>query len=152
MIYLVAAVAKNGVIGNQGKIPWNLPEDREHFKELTMGHIIVMGRRTYEEIGFPLPGRTTYLVSSVRREEGEHITTIQSLREGIEKAGEEDVFICGGACLYREALPLAQGLYLTELDTEVEGDTFFPEFDKNIFQEISREKRAGYDFVEYRRR
>lgn len=152
MIYLVAALAKNRVIGNQGQIPWDLPEDRERFKALTMGHIIVMGRRTYEEIGFPLPGRTTYLVSSVMREEGECITTVKSLQEAIEKAGDEDIFICGGAGLYKEALPLAEGLYLTELEKEIVGDTFFPEFDKSEFQEVGREKRAGFDFVEYRRK
>lgn len=160
MIYIIAALAKNRVIGDKGKIPWDLPEDRDYFKSRTMGHIIVMGRRTYEEIGFPLPGRKTYLISSVMKEEGENITTVKSLSEVIAKVRElelatgkkEDIFICGGARLYQEALPLAGGLYLTELEAEVKGDAFFPEVDKRVFQEVNRNKREGYDFVEYRRR
>lgn len=160
MIYIIAALAKNRVIGNKGRIPWDLPEDREHFKNLTMGHIIVMGRRTYEEIGFPLPGRRTYLISSVLKEEGTNITTVKSLQEVIGKVQElelatgkkEDIFICGGARLYREALPLAAGLYLTEIEADIAGDAFFPEVDQSVFEEVSREKREGYAFVEYRRK
>lgn len=160
MIYIIAAVAKNRVIGNEGKIPWDLPEDREHFKNFTMGHSIVMGRRTYEEIGFPLPGRMTYLVSSTRREEGENITTVKTLSEAITLAGqretpegeEKKIFICGGERLYEEALYLADCLYLTEIHEEREGDAFFPEVDREVFVEAGREEKGKFDFVEYRRK
>lgn len=151
MIAIIAAVAKNGVIGKDGKIPWNIPEDMEHFKELTMGKNIVMGRITYEEIGHPLPGRMTYLVSSHLKVEEENCHTVSSLTEALECAGMEDVFICGGASLYREGMDFADTLFLTEIQKEVAGDTFFPEI-PNMFTEAKREKRDGYDFVMYQRK
>ena len=152
MIALIAAMAKNRVIGKDGKIPWNLPEDMAHFKELTMGHVIVMGRRTYEEIGRPLPGRRTYLISSTIQVEEENCHTVLSLQEVLKREKDEDIFICGGATLYEEAMELAERLYMTEIDTEVEGDTYFPEIDREQFEVVDRqEKQGGFTFVEYRR-
>lgn len=152
MVAIIAALAKNRVIGKDGKIPWNLPEDREHFRKLTMGHIIVMGRRTYEEIGHPLPGRKTYLVSSTLRVEKQNCHTVKSLSQVLEKEKGEHIFICGGAMLYEEALPLADRLYLTELDWEEEGDTFFPNVEAASFREMKREEREdGYAFIRYDR-
>lgn len=152
MVAIIAALAKNRVIGKDGKIPWDLPEDREHFRKLTMGHIIVMGRRTYEEIGHPLPGRKTYLVSSTLRVEKQNCHTVKSLSQVLEKEKGEHIFICGGAMLYEEALPLADRLYLTELDWEEEGDTFFPNVESASFREMKREEREdGYAFIRYDR-
>ena len=138
-IAVIAAVAKNHVIGRAGRIPWDLPEDRAHFRELTMGNIIVMGRRTYEEIGHPLPGRITYILSSTRWT-------------------EEENCICGGATLYQEALPLADRIYLTELSWEVAGDTYFPQIDEKIFCERDRTvindrcSRGTVSFITYEKR
>lgn len=153
MIAMIAAMAKNRVIGRDGHIPWDLPEDRAHFKELTMGNVIVMGRRTYEEIGRPLPGRTTYLISSTLRMEEEEFHTAASLQEVICRESERDIFICGGAMLYQEAMDIADRIYITELLWEVEGDTFFPKIEEEQFYVTERlEREGGYSFVTYSRR
>lgn len=154
MVYLIAARAANGVIGRDGRIPWRIPGDLHRFRDLTLGHIVVMGRRTYEEIGRPLPGRRTILVSSSHRVETDICTTVSTLTAALEAAAGQDVYICGGERLYREALPLADVLYLTELHIPVEGDTVFPAFDPADFTETARvpgEDEIPYDFVTYRR-
>lgn len=152
MVAIIAALAKNRVIGRGGEIPWDLPEDREHFRRLTWGHVIVMGRRTFEEIGQPLPGRMTYLISSTMQIEQENCHTVTSLPEVLEKEKGRDIFICGGAMLYEEAMPLAERLYLTELDWEEPGDTFFPIVDTGVFRETERVTgECGYAFVTYER-
>lgn len=129
-IAMIAAMAKNRIIGRDGKIPWDLPEDREHFKQLTMGHVIVMGRRTYEEIGRPLPGRITYVVSSKHKVGEKNCHTVKSLTEAIAHAGEtypqKKIFLCGGERIYSEGMALAGEIYLTVLKEEVAGDTYFP--------------------------
>lgn len=153
MIAIIAAVAKNRVIGKDGRIPWHIPADMEHFKKLTLGNVVIMGRRTYEEIGRPLSGRMTYLVSRTLRVEAENCHTVASLPEALQAAGERDVFICGGAMLYEEALPIADCLYLTELEGEVDGDTFFPAIDKDLFECIDREEaEKGVYFCLYKRK
>lgn len=158
MIAIIAAMAKNRVIGRAGRIPWNLPEDMRHFRELTLGHIIVMGRRTYEEIGHPLPGRTTYLISSAIQVEKDNCHTVSSLEEVLQRESDNDIFICGGAMLYQEALPHATYLYLTELEEEVEGDICFPEFDVNDYEVVDRVPQTdasgaySYSFVTYKRK
>lgn len=152
MIAIIAAVAKNRVIGKDGRIPWHIPADMEHFKKLTLGNVVIMGRRTYEEIGRPLSGRMTYLVSQTLRVEAENCHTAASLSEALQAAGERDVFICGGAMLYEEALPIADCLYLTELEREVDGDTFFPAIDKDLFECVGREEvEKGIYFCLYKR-
>lgn len=153
MLAMIAAVAANRVIGRKGKIPWDIAEDREHFKRLTLGKNIVMGRRTYEEIGHPLPGRMTYLVSSALRVETENCHTVSSLAEAVAAVGAADLFVCGGASLYEEALLEAQVLYITELSYPVEGDTCFPPVEETEFEEISRRtaEDGSYSFVEYHR-
>lgn len=153
MIAIIAAVAKNRVIGKHGRIPWRIPEDMKHFKKLTAGNVIVMGRRTYEEIGHPLPDRMTYLVSRTLQVREENCRTVASLEEALSAADGRDVYICGGAGLYEEALPLADCLYLTELEDEVEGDTFFPPIDKNLFSCVRKEKvKKGIYFSLYKRK
>jgi len=127
MVVMIAAMAANRVIGREGKIPWDLPEDRERFRTLTMGHILVMGRRTWEEIGHPLPERITYLVSSTLHVQQENVFTVSSLTEAVRQAGaaypDKTIFLSGGASLYQEGMGLAERIYLTVLDREVEGDT-----------------------------
>lgn len=143
-VTLIAAVASNGVLGRDGEIPWRLPEDLRRFKERTLGHHLVLGRRTWESIGRPLPGRRMVVIS---RRTGyrapPEVTVVDSLEAALtlaESAGETEVFVAGGADIYRLALPHADRLLLTELDLEVEGDTFFPPFDATLWREISREE------------
>ncbi|HEX5470243.1 MAG TPA: dihydrofolate reductase [Lacipirellulaceae bacterium] len=129
-VSIIAAVAANGVIGRNGRLPWKLSNDLRRFKRLTMGHTIIMGRRTWESIGRPLPGRRTIVVtrqSDYQVADGVQIAS--SLEEALlaaEACDETDTFVVGGAELYREALPEADRLYFTEVAADVEGDTYFP--------------------------
>lgn len=142
MISIIAAVAKNGVIGSMGKIPWSIPEDMAYFRETTTGCAVVMGRRTFEEIGQPLPGRLNIVVSTSRSFCGQHLMTARSLDHAVELANAfarsydefHDIFLCGGAGIYREGMDIAQRLYLTQLDDEYSGDTYFPEFTDKEFR------------------
>lgn len=146
MISLIAAVAKNNVIGNKGHIPWNLPEDRQRFKELTLGSVLVMGRRTFQEIfdrfGAGLPGRETIVISRSQNYQGDNYRTVVSLKEAIKLSKyqfpEKDIFICGGESVYQEAinLKLVEKMYITKVNLEPEGDTFFPQFDENDFDVV----------------
>lgn len=147
MLALIAAYAENQIIGNEGRIPWDIPEEKHRFRDLTMGHVMVMGRRTYEEIGFPLPGRETIVISSTKNFDQPHCKTVSSLGEALEQAAGRDVFICGGAQLYQEALPLADVLYLTEIHQAFEGDTRFPDFDAG--QYIQTEKTDVWGTIPY---
>jgi dihydrofolate reductase len=124
----IAAMSLNRVIGAGGKIPWHLPEDFKWFRKMTTGHVIVMGRKTFESIGKPLPDRTTIVLS---RSQFQHpgVQTVRSLEELAALAHDRLVFICGGAEVYRQALPLCSDLYLTVVKRTVEGDAFFPQFE-----------------------
>ena len=129
MISIIVAVAKGGAIGKEGKIPWKIPGEQRQFKELTTGHVVIMGRRSYEEIGHPLPERTNIVVSKTKVFSGENLYTVKSLKEAIERAGQEEIFIAGGAEIFQEALPLADKIYMTYVDMEVpDADRFFPNF------------------------
>ena len=129
MITLIVARAENNVIGCGGRIPWHIPGEQSRFRTLTAGGCVIMGRRTYEEIGRPLPGRLNVVVSSTADYRGENLLTVPTLDAALKAAGEKKTFICGGAELYREALPLCDVLDVTEIHAVVEGDTFFPAFD-----------------------
>lgn len=155
MIALIVAYAKNQVIGNMGCIPWKIKGEQKRFRELTTGNVVIMGRRSYEEIGRPLPNRTTIVVSSTKQFEGENCLTAKSLSEAIRLAGDRDTFISGGARLYEEALPLVEKMYITEVELDVEGDTFFPTFDEEEFvKEIDRhfDGEIPYTYVTYTRK
>ncbi len=130
-LVLVVAMAKNRAIGRAGGIPWDLPEDRKHFVNVTRGHALIMGRATYDSIGKPLPKRRNIVVSRNRSLEIAGVDVVGSLEEAIALARTEDDAprVIGGGQLYAEALPLATQVYLTELDDAVEGDTFFPLLD-----------------------
>ena len=140
-IYLVAAVARNGVIGAHGKLPWHLPEDLQHFKKLTLGHPVIMGRRTWESLGKPLPGRENIVITRTRGLRGAGRERRGVARRGAIAlcAGEPVAFVIGGAEIYAAALPLADGLVLTEIQQDFEGDTRFPAWDRGAWRASQRE-------------
>jgi dihydrofolate reductase len=154
-IYLVAAVAANGVIGRNGRLPWHLPEDLKHFKRLTLGHPVIMGRRTWESLDRPLPGRDNIVVTRRAGYEAPGAAVASSLKGALALcAGEPIVFVTGGQELFAESLPLASGLVLTEIQREYEGDAWFPQFDRSRWRETQRERHAApdgtkFDFVLY---
>ena len=156
MISLIAAVSKNNVIGNKGLIPWHIKGEQKRFKELTTGRTIIMGRKSFEEIGRPLPNRKTVLISSTKVIEAKNCITAASLKEALKAAeGEEEIFIAGGGRVYEEAMPYADRIYLTVIDLVTEGDTFFPVFDKSEFIMVYEEKIDGetpYTYYTYERR
>ncbi len=159
MIALIVAYARNRVIGREGKIPWRIKGEQTRFRELTTGNVVVMGRRSYEEIGHPLPNRFNIVVSRTKKFEEENCVTVGSLEEAIRAAGDRDIYISGGAGLYREALDLADKLYVTELDAVIEGDTYFPEFDREKFdRQVEKYVATGlddipsYEYVTYTRK
>ena len=128
---LVVAVAENGVIGRDNQLPWRLPEDLAYFKRVTMGHPILMGRRTYESIGRPLPGRRNIVVTNNRDFTAPGCVVAHSLEEAWKAAGDADeVSIIGGTALFEATLPIADRIHLTEVQATVEGDVFFPHFDR----------------------
>ena len=139
-ISIIVAMAKNRVIGNANSIPWRLPNELQLFKKLTMGHHIVMGRKTYESIGRLLPGRTTVIVTRQPGYRVEGAMVAHSLEAALASATNDDeVFVIGGAELYRAALPAADRIYLTTVDATPEGDTLMPDFDIREWREISSE-------------
>jgi dihydrofolate reductase len=154
-VYLVAAVAANGVIGNGGRLPWRLPEDLRHFKELTLGHPVIMGRKTWESLGKPLPGRENLVVTRTAAYEAPGASVCASLDAALALcAGEPVAFVIGGGELYAAALPLADGLVLTEIHRDFTGDAWFPEFDRAAWRETQRKTQAAvdglrFDFVLY---
>jgi dihydrofolate reductase len=159
-VALVAAIAHNGVIGRDGAIPWRFPDDVAYFKELTTGHAVVMGRRTWDSLPDrfrPLPDRRNVVVTRNALWRADGAERAGSVEEAVELLGDVDrVFVIGGAEIYAEALPLADELFLTEIDDDVTGDTFFPDWDRNAFVQASRDEHVSDDgvpfaFVTYRR-
>ena len=150
MIALIVARSKNNVIGKDGRIPWFIKGELKQFKDLTTGHVVIMGRRSYEEIGRPLPNRKNIVVSNTKTFSGENLVTVGSLKEAIEISRGEDIFVGGGFRLFEEVLPIVDVMYITEVDTVIDGgDTFFPEFDASQFDMIVGET-AGED-IKYTR-
>lgn len=159
MISIIAAVAKNGVIGCNGHIPWNYPEDMAYFRQITTGGIVIMGRYTYEEIGKPLPDRFNIIVSQHRNFSGKHLQTVQSIENAISLAKQyaaehqilPRIFLCGGQKIYAQGMKYADRLYLTEIDAVYSGDVFFPEFTHSQFQLVKQTsaKTAGMRFCIY---
>jgi dihydrofolate reductase len=160
-VTLVAAIAANGVIGREGGLPWRLPADLRHFRQLTLGHVLVMGRRTYESIGHPLPGRTTVVVSrrltSVPEPTGDSppaaIFTADSVEAAVALALEidDEVFVVGGAQVYAAALDMADRMVITMVDARPVGDILFPDVDWTRWRETDRQLSDGLAFVTYER-
>jgi len=149
-IYLIAAVAANGVIGHQGRLPWHLPEDLKHFKRLTQGHPIIMGRRTWESLGGLLPGREHIVVTRTPGYEALGAAVASSLDAAVALcAGEPILFVIGGRELFAEALPLATGLVMTEIHRDYQGDTWFPTYDRSRWRETQRERHAAHDGTKF---
>ncbi|WP_247000333.1 dihydrofolate reductase [Halosolutus gelatinilyticus] len=161
----IVAVAENGVIGKDGEMPWHIPEDLRHFKETTMDHPVVMGRVTYdgilEAIGEPLPGRTTIVLTSRDLETPENVIVADGLDAAIEAAktaaaerhgGTDRAFVAGGATVYEQFLPAIDRLVVTEVHDDPDGDTRFPERDRDAWREVDRDNRDGFAFVTYDRR
>lgn len=168
ILSIISAVAKNGVIGGGNTLVWDIPEDLKHFRDKTRGHTVIMGRKTFESIGRPLPNRKNivitrdtsyirhgvYVVNSL--DEALRISALEQGRGFEENQEEVEIFIIGGGEIYKQAIDKANKLYITEVHQDFEGDTKFPEIDKNIWQETAREdyldKPIPYSFVEYKRK
>ena len=154
-VYLVAAVARNGIIGAKSQLPWHLPEDLKHFRKITLGHPVIMGRRTWESLGKPLPGRENIVISRKPGFEAPGASVAVSVEGAIALCtGEPVAFVIGGAKIYAEALALADGLVLTEIDADCAGDTRFPDWDRAAWRATQRETHTSaeglrFDFVLY---
>lgn len=155
MIALIVAYSENYVIGNQGRIPWKIKGEQKRFKELTTGNVVIMGKRSYEEIGKPLPNRITIVISSTKKQEHDNCFICTSLQEALKLAGDRDVFIAGGAGLYQEAIDIVDKMYITLIEKEIEGDTYFPQFDESKFiKEINGRfiEETPYTYLTYTRK
>jgi len=156
-LYLVAAVAANGVIGAAGKLPWNLPEDLKHFRSVTYGHPVIMGRRTWESLGKPLAGRDNIVVTRTPDYAAPGASIASTLEAAVALClGARTAFVIGGGELYAAALPCAAGLVITEIQRNYEGDTRFPEYDRSAWRERRRQRHSApdglrFDFVLYER-
>lgn len=149
-VYLVAAVARNGVIGARGQLPWRLPEDLRHFRKITLGHPVIMGRRTWQSLGKPLPGRENIVISRSPGFEAPGASVASSVASAIALcAGEAVAFVIGGAEIYAAALPLADGLVLTEIDRDYQGDTRFPSWDRQAWRATQKETHTSADGVPF---
>ena len=147
-VSIIAAVSENGVIGRGGRLPWHLADDLRRFKRLTMGHSIVMGRKTWESIGRPLAGRRMLVISRQADYRADGVKVAASLDRALEiavAAGDDEVFVIGGAEVYRLAMPRADRLYLTRVDTEIDGDTHFPQVDWSQWRLAESERHAASD-------
>lgn len=160
MISIIAIIGKNRAIGKDNKLIWNIPDDLRHFKEITSGHPVIMGRKTFESINSPLPNRANIIITRNKDYHADGCAVVNSLEQAIKSVetqnfasphGNDEVFIIGGGQIYKQALPYADKLYLTVVDDEPEADTFFPDYSefKNIISEEKKEhKGIKYKFIE----
>ena len=150
---MIAAMANNRVIGLNNKMPWHLPEELQYFKRVTMGKPILMGRNTFESIGRPLPGRQNIVISTNQSLIIEGVDVVHSIEQAITVAGScDELMVIGGARLYQQMLPLAETLYVTDIDLDIAGDAFFPDFSEISWQKNEIEKhcsKIGIEFVTY---
>ncbi len=158
-VYLVAAVDRKGNIGWRGSLPWDLPADRRHFRQLTMGHVVVMGRRTFQSIGRPLDGRINVVLSRERAFSAKGCITLHSPEEVMERFRGKEIFVIGGGEVFRAFIPVAERIYLTRIDHEFEGDTTFPPVDPSLWEEmerregkVDRENPYPHTFITYIRK
>ncbi len=158
MLSIIVAIAKNNIIGGKNGLLWKLPADLVRFKSLTMGHSIIMGRKTHESIRRALPGRQNVIITRQPKYTALGCAVAVSFKDATTVAGSGEVFVIGGGEIYKEALPLAQKLYVTLIDKEFEGDVYFPKIDPAIWREVSRERGMvderniyEHDFIIYER-
>lgn len=155
MISLIVAVSKNNVIGNNGVIPWKIKGEQRRFKELTTGKTIIMGRKSFKEIGRPLPNRKTIIISNTENIVADNCMTVKSLLEAFDLVkGEEEVFIAGGGQVYKEALPYSDKIYITVIDKIIDGNVYFPQIDKEDFVKTYEQRIEGeipYTYYTYER-
>ncbi len=155
MLSLIVAVAENGVIGRDNALPWHISEDLRYFKQVTSGKTVIMGRKTFQSIGRPLPNRTNIVITRDPAFSAEGVLVAHSLAEALAKAGDGEAVVIGGSSLFEEALGRADRFYLTEVHRAYQGDVHFPAWDRAGWQETSRRKVAGdpdISFVTYERR
>jgi dihydrofolate reductase len=150
-VILIAAVGSNGVIGRDNDLPWRIREDLQHFKQVTLGHTLVMGRKTYDSIGRPLPGRRTVVVTRQPDWSADGVEAAHDLETALKLADGKDVYVAGGGEIYRAALPYADRLELTEVDQSPAGDVTFPAFNRSHWLETARVPHDGFSFVSYAR-
>jgi dihydrofolate reductase len=154
-IIAIAAVAANGVIGAGNDIPWRLPADWKRFKALTIGNVLIMGRKTYDSIGRALPGRITFVITRNQMWRGDGVRAVSSVAEAFDQAlqlNPQTIFVAGGGEIYRAAWARLTGLEITEVDQNPAGEITFPQIDSHEWIETGREPHDGYSFVSYRRR
>jgi dihydrofolate reductase len=152
MISLIVAKSKNNVIGRKGTLPWYIPEDLKHFKNLTQGNTVIMGRKTYESIGKSLPNRTNIVISRDENFKCDGCIVVNNITDAIRKCGgNKEIFIIGGGEIYKKSIIFANRIYLTQIDQEIEGDTYFPELTDD-WVETEREDKEGYSFLTYNRK
>ena len=161
IISLIAAASENNVIGKEGELPWDLPNDLKFFRSTTSGHPVIMGRKTFESIGHPLPKRRNIVITRGTAYEAEGAEIVHSIDDALSLFADDDeeVFIIGGGEVYQQALPLADRVYLTRVHTVIEGDAFFPELDDEGWEEVSSEHHGtdeehefAYTFFTFERR
>jgi dihydrofolate reductase len=148
-VTLVAAVAENGVIGRDGAIPWHLPADQAHFKALTLGHVLVMGRRTYDSIGRALPGRTTVVVTRQSQWTAPGVVVCHSVDDALEL--DPEVFVVGGSAVYAAALPHASDMVLSQVEGSFDGDTYLPSYDRSEWREVTRQECHAFTIIRLQR-
>jgi dihydrofolate reductase len=151
---IIAALDQNRIVGNKNRMPWHISEDFKHFKSTTLNHPIIMGRKTFESIGSkPLPKRPHVIVSRTMPESSQ-VDVSRSLEDAIDKAKTyaDEVFICGGVEIYKQAIPLSDHMILSHIDGEHEGDAYFPEFDETEWHILKKDVRTGFTIVYYERK
>lgn len=156
---IIAAMSENRVIGRDNDLAWHLPDDLKRFKELTKGHHVIMGRKTFESVGKPLPGRTNIIVTNQKEYKAPGCIIVHTLKEAIQKAeNDKQPYIIGGGKIYDQALPLCDTLEITHIHAQVEGDTYFPEVDTSKWQIVAKESHPAddkhefaFDFLTYQR-
>jgi len=155
-ISIICAISFNNCIGKNNKLPWHIPEDLAHFKKLTLNQTVLMGTKTFQSIldylGKPLPKRNNVLVTRNKNYQTlDDVRIFHDLDEALKQLKNENLFICGGASIYKQTIDKADKLYITHVHKEVDGDTFFPKIDKNVWQEVEREDHKKFSFVTYKR-